>query len=59
MGIFRIKDDGMQKLKTIIEKNPSFGNTFHPLDEVLFEHCEHALISYDNNFQYTVLNLME
>lgn len=47
----------MVKLKNILQRNPKFGMRHDPLDEILFEKCTHARMSYDCDIQFKVLDL--
>ncbi len=57
LGVFRIKDDGVEKFKQLLHRNPHFGINHDPLNEVLFEHCRHITVGYNVNIPFQVVDL--
>jgi proteasome lid subunit RPN8/RPN11 len=57
LGIFRVTEDGMYKIKQIMQRNPNFGLKHEPINEVLFEKCLHVTMSYDVILPYQVVDL--
>jgi hypothetical protein len=47
----------MDKLKHILQQNPNFGINHEPLDEILFETCNHT--KFDNDLPVKVVDLQK
>ncbi|KAL0490097.1 STAM-binding protein [Acrasis kona] len=49
LGVFRIKDDALDKIRRLMVTNPNFGIRHEHTNEVLFEKCSHVQFTTNQN----------
>lgn len=58
LGIFRITDSGMNRMREILHSNPNWSERRHEqVGEILFEKCNHVTCSYDVDAPANVVDL--